>query len=213
MIFGLCIPGAAIYRSLKPCSPDAAGRERLGFVRKPGDARTRLIPVDPFTQQLLQWQWFFGTVTGSSATLAGLLFVSLSVNRAPGEGLSERKLAQAQRSFGDFLYVIMMGLVFLVPHEVPIGLSLALFVLGGARAAGLVREELHHRRVAGGRRELGEFVRSYGLPGMASLGLIAVAVEILRGDMRSIFAMVLVIAALLTTASWHAWMMLIQEAH
>ena len=168
--------------------------------------------MDPFTQQLLQWQWFFGTVTASSATLAGLLFVSLSVNRAPGEGLSDLKLAQAQRSFGDFLYVIMMGLVFLVPHEVPIGLSLALFVLGGARAAGLVREALRHRRVAGGRRGFGEIVRSYGLPGMASLGLIAVAVEILRGDMRSIFAMVLVIAALLTTASWHAWMMLIQEA-
>jgi hypothetical protein len=46
---------------------------------------------------------------------------------------------------------------------------------------------------------------------VASLGLILVAVEIFRGDTNSIFGLVAVIAALLTTASWNAWLLLIQE--
>ena len=32
----------------------------------------------------------------------------------------------ARRTFGDFLYVLMIGLVFLVPHQVPYSLSIAL---------------------------------------------------------------------------------------
>jgi hypothetical protein len=36
-----------------------------------------------------------------------------------------------------------------------------------------------------------------------------VAIEILRGDLNSIFLLVLVIAALLTTASWNAWLILV----
>lgn len=86
--------------------------------------------MDAFTQQIAQWQWFFGTVSASAATFTGLLFVSLSVNRSPTGPLAGTRLIKARRSFGDFIFVLMMGLVFLVPHQVPGGLALALLVLG-----------------------------------------------------------------------------------
>jgi hypothetical protein len=38
-----------------------------------------------------------------------------------------------------------------------------------------------------------------------------VGVEVLRGDMLAIYALVLVVAALLVTASWNAWLILVEE--
>jgi hypothetical protein len=56
-----------------------------------------------------------------------------------------------------------------------------------------------------------ESLREYALPALACLGLIVVGEEILRGDTASIFGLVIVIAALLTTASWNAWLLLVEE--
>jgi hypothetical protein len=167
--------------------------------------------MDTFTQQIAQWQWFFGTVAASAATLTGLLFVSLSVNRSPAEPLKGARLTRARRSFGDFLFVLMMGLVFLVPHQVSGGLALALLVLGGARAAGIIREAGRRREAEAKRLTLSEALREYGLPALATLGLLVIAVEILRGATIAIFGMVLVVAALLVTASWNAWLLLVTD--
>ncbi len=52
-------------------------------------------------------------------------------------------------------------------------------------------------------------MRETVLSGVAIVGMAVVAVEILRGDLNSIFLLVLVIAALLTTASWNAWLILV----
>jgi hypothetical protein len=165
--------------------------------------------MNEFTQQIGQWQWFYATVSTVAATLAGLLFVSLSVNRdATGEP-GRRRLGTAQRSFGDFLYVLMTGLVFLVPHQVPGGLSLALLVLGGARGAGLVRQAMREIGAPGRVWRPADSLRTLGLPAIATVGLLVVAVEILRGQTKAIFGLVIVIAALLVTASWNAWLILV----
>lgn len=164
-----------------------------------------------FSEQINQWQWFFGTVAASAATLTGLLFVSLSVNRPSTGALAGARLITARRSFGDFLYVLMMGLVFLVPHQVPGGLAVALLALGGARAAGLIRESLRRSSSVEKGPGVNEALREYGLPAVATLGLLVVAIEILRGETIAIFGMVLVVAALLVTASWNAWLLLITD--
>ena len=54
-------------------------------------------------------------------------------------------------------------------------------------------------------------LRELGLPALACLGLLIVGVEVLRGDMIAIYGLVFVIAALLTTASWNAWLLLVQD--
>jgi hypothetical protein len=153
-------------------------------------------------------------VAAASATLTGLLFVSLSLNlekiKSPAGG---QMLRTARRSFEDFLYVLMIALVFLVPHPVPIGLAIALFVLGTARGLGLVRYIVRSRKGGPRRPPASEGVREYALPALACLGLVIVGEEILRGDIVSIFGLVIVIAALLTTASWNAWLLLVEERH
>ena len=168
--------------------------------------------MNDFTQQLVQWQWFYATVATSAATLMGLLFVSLSVNRKSATRPSGGYLHTAQQSFGDFLYVFMIGLVFLVPHQAPFGLAVALFALGAARTAGVIRHWRHGGSSVSRDKRFSASLREYGLPLVATLGLLFVAVEILMGNTDSIFGLVAVIAALLATASWNAWLLLIMDS-
>lgn len=164
-----------------------------------------------FTQVLRDWEIFFSTVALASVTLAGLLFVSLSlrIEHTPlGKGSPFMRLAR--NSFADFLYVLMLGLVFLVPHPVPAGLAVALFVLGASRSIGLFRLGRDAGKNAGKKRTTAQILRESALPAVASLGLIVVGIEILRGDLTSIYALVLVVAALLTSASWNAWLILVE---
>ena len=162
-----------------------------------------------FTQVLKDWQLFFSTVALASVTLAGLLFVSLSLRFDRESSDSHAGMMKlARQSFSDFLYVLMLGLIFLVPHPVPFGLAVALFVMAAARAAGMVRRRSTNQgesKIIKTRKIMRETV----LSGVAIVGMAVVAVEILRGDMNSIFLLVLVIAALLTTASWNAWLILV----
>jgi hypothetical protein len=168
--------------------------------------------LDTFTQQLRDWQIFYSTVALASVTLAGLLFVSLSLHQEAIRARQDRRLMTLARgSFGDFLYLLMLGLVFLVPHQAPFGLAVALFVLGAARGGGLLRQLMHRSGDRGWGRSASSLLREIALPALASLGLIAVGLAVLRGDMLAVYALVLVIAALLATASWNAWLILVEE--
>jgi hypothetical protein len=168
--------------------------------------------MDEFVNTLREWEIFYSTVALASATLAGLLFVSLSIRQDRMKEQSFRSLVKLARgSFGDFLYVLMLGLVFLVPHPEPLGLAIALFVLGGSRAIGLGRQISVLLRTRTRELESAHAFRGIILPSIASIGLIVVGIEVLRGVMISIYALVLVIAALLTRASWNAWLILVAE--
>ena len=162
-----------------------------------------------FGRELVEWETFFSTVSLAAATLAGLLFVSLSLRpeklKDPGES---PYLNLAQGSFGDFLYLLMLGLVFLVPHQSPPGLAVALLVLGGTRAVGVFRQ-FARRQARPARVRGAQAIRQIALPALASVGRVAVGVAIWLGDTLAINALVLVIAALLTTASWNAWLILL----
>jgi hypothetical protein len=165
--------------------------------------------MDAFAQQLESWQVFYSTVSLSAVTLVGLLFVSLSLRmekfRKHHESLT---LRLARGSFGDFLYLLMLGLVFLVPHQAPLGLAIALLVLGLSRGLGVLNQ-LRLSVLGRGRRNT-HLVREIVLPSVVAGVLAAVAVEVARGDMTSLFALVIVIAALLTSASWNAWQILVE---
>ena len=167
--------------------------------------------MDLFTQQLHEWQIFYSTVALASSTLAGLLFVSLSLHSETFKRHKDSpKMRLARGSFGDFLYVLMLGLVFLVPHQAPFGLAIALFVLGVARGVGLTRQVMKARNKKSRKGPLLDMLREIALPAVASLGLIFIGVEVLRGDYLSIYGLVLVVAALLATASWNAWLILVE---
>lgn len=180
------------------------------------DRRPHTVPsqrtntLEDFGSQLELWQLFYSTVSLAAVTLAGLLFVSLSL-RAEKLKYPEnaRYLRLAKGSFGDFLYILMLGLVFLVPHQAPMGLAVALFVLGGARAVGLARQLRQGRNDQGESGGDPNAVRDVALPAVASLGLIVVGAAILVGQMVAVYGLVLVVAAMLATASWNAWLILV----
>lgn len=163
-----------------------------------------------FSQALHDWELFYSTVALASVTLVGLLFVSLSIRlEAADAGDYRNVVGLARGSFADFLYLLMLGLVFLAPHPAPIGLAVALFVLGTSRAVGMVRQaaSAYRRRTAA--PPAGRVVRAAALPFIASFGLVAVAWEVMRGDLVALYGLVLVVAALLTRASWNAWLILV----
>jgi hypothetical protein len=170
------------------------------------------INMDAFQQSLQAWQIFYATVAAASATLTGLLFLSLSLNRDRLKGArAQIILATARRTFGDFLYVLMIALVFIVPHQVPYSLTIALLVLGASRGIVLIREATRRKAKRTRRNGAQAILRDFGLPLLASIGLIAVALAVAFGQNNALYWLVLVIAALLVTACWNAWELLIDE--
>jgi hypothetical protein len=169
--------------------------------------------MDKFQQSLQAWQFFFSAVATSSATLTGLLFVSLTFNRARMKGENAHlTLGLARNTFGDFLYVLMIALIFLVPHSVPISLSIALITLGLASGFGTIwREIKQYRLKISGFVDAPLILRRLGLPAIASLGLIFVAIEVAMENFNAIYGLVIVIAALLVMACWNAWILLVEE--
>jgi hypothetical protein len=74
----------------------------------------------------------------------------------------------------------MIGLVFLVPHQVPIGLAVALLVLGLARGVGLVRRVIRTANDRSQEIKAEQTLREVALPAIASVGLLVVGVEVVR---------------------------------
>ncbi|HSS95783.1 MAG TPA: hypothetical protein VLK33_02070 [Terriglobales bacterium] len=164
-----------------------------------------------FQASLQAWQIFYATLATASATLSGLLFLALSL-RVERIRVSRRKtiLLTARRTFGDFLYVIVIALVFLVPHQVAFSLSVALLVLALARGIGLIGEILKY---FGSRKrsDVAVFIRDLGLPFIVCAGLLEVAIAVLIGRYTDLYNLVAVVTALLLTACWHAWLLLVEE--
>lgn len=168
--------------------------------------------MESFVAQLQSWQVFYSTVAAASATLTGLLFVSLSLSRERlRDNTASGALATARRSFGNFLYVLMLSLVFIVPHPGPLGLTVALLVLGMARGVGLIHEVARWRGQLGRGGRRGELLRDVVLPVLASVGLVAVGIAVAMGQTIALFALVIVVAGLLVSASWNAWVLLVEE--
>jgi hypothetical protein len=166
--------------------------------------------MNDFINSLQSWQIFYATVAAASATLTGLLFVSLSLNRERLKGKNAHRVKSiARQTFGDFLYVLMISLVFIVPHQVPISLTVALLVLGVSRGVGFIREAVSGLK----KRSIGiqVAIKEIGLPFTASVGLIIVAIAVYFGISTAIYGLVAVIAALLITACWNAWLLLMEE--
>lgn len=168
--------------------------------------------MDQFLADLQSWQVFYATVAAASATLTGLLFVSLSLNRDRLKGeKAQPVLDMARGTFGNFLYVLMIALVFLVPHQLPLSLTIALLVLGISRGLGLLLEVIRTGRNPLPRRDSHTLIREVGLPAIACLGLILVAVAVGYGKTELMYGLVFVIAALLGNACWNAWLLLMEE--
>ena len=64
----------------------------------------------------------------------------------------------------NFLYVLVLSLVLIVPHPAPIGLAVAMIVLGLSRVVGLIHEVARWRGQFGRSGGRGELLRDVALP-------------------------------------------------
>jgi hypothetical protein len=174
--------------------------------------------METFSQQMGAWIPFFTTLAVLCATLAGLLFVALSLHvavlKAEG-GVNLRRLAQ--QTFGDFVQVLFIGTFFIVPlpNAGFFGVAaLLIVVLGLKESAGRVWQAWRDRGHAAHR---GYFIRRFAMSliGRAllvagGLGLLlnADSTAALRQDLLFVFSgsMALMIAALR-----NAWFLLVHE--
>jgi hypothetical protein len=87
--------------------------------------------------ELVAWQSFFATLAAATATLAGLLFVALSLNL---ELLMRDEHQHAKRvatqTFAMFLYVLIVALLLLMPHGTRLELALEVAAVGVVGLAG-----------------------------------------------------------------------------
>ena len=115
----------------------------------------------------------------------------------------------ARLTFGDFLYLLMIALVFLVPRMTPPTMALALFVLGTSRVLQVVPMARKSRlaQPSHARRAL---FREFGLSLVASFGLLLLALIVLTGTPEALAGLVGVLAALLGSASYNAWTFLVR---
>jgi hypothetical protein len=191
----------------------ASARPHRGIVR--GARRSRR--VDPisyseYTALATSWHDFYLTAGAASATLIGLLFVGLSINLdefTSESGVDLRLLAE--QAFANFLFVLLIALFVLVPNQDAISFTVELGILGVAGVLRMIRRVRAFRR----RRDdpFGGWVyvaRRLGLPGAASLGLIAVGIFMLRNPFSAYYWLIGAVLIYLMSAADTTWDLLIE---
>ncbi len=165
-----------------------------------------------FTDVLHDWQVFYATLAAACATLTGLLFVALSLNvdifrRQENADL----MVVARQTFAEFLLVLMVALVFLIPHQVPLGLGVALLALGLASTFSALRQSAKHGRTDGQGHRKTRYPRVHVLSLAGCLGIVVLGVGILAGlsTTTACNLLVFMLAALLASASMNAWYLLV----
>ena len=155
---------------------------------------------------LTEWHTFFGAVAGVAATLIGLLFVALALNpRVMADASPAGLRTWAGQTFHDFLTVLIVALLVLIPDATAIGLGVPVLLLG---LWGVARVAMDVRRVRydpapewHGRTLLGRFASS--LVGYAIA--VWVGVQVLLGDADAVGWLVSTVFFLMVSASSNCW--------
>src|SRR6185312_8608598 len=140
-----------------------------------------------FNEQITKWQPFFGAVAGVAATLAGLLFVALSINREAITARENRRLLRlARRAFSDFFLALFIAILFLIPAHEAKSLAIPLSILTAFRIFYLARSIYRSMKDPEGFNVLREYV----FQAICLLGLIITCVEISLKQVLVVFYLV-----------------------
>jgi uncharacterized membrane protein len=162
--------------------------------------------VDDRFAALADWHDFFAAVAGVAATLVGLLFVALALNPAVMADDGPAGLRTwAGQTFHNFLMVLFVALIVLIPDTGPLGLGLPVLILG---VWGVARVVADARRVRSdpapewhGRSVLSRFASP--LAGYAIA--VWVGTQVLRGDADAVGWLVATVFFLMMSAASNCW--------
>ena len=164
-----------------------------------------------FLEMLERWHDVF-LLTGTAAvTLIGLLFVSLSFNL--DVILHESRahlLALARQSFFGFIYVMLVSLMFLIPHQNARMLGISLTAASGVVLGILVTQLVRTRGRSSSKHEKFLQRRSRFLVVGYSLALLNSVAMIVLGIPELAFNFIGVICMLLGNAAGTSWDLLVE---
>lgn len=154
-----------------------------------------------------EWQSAYSTMAEVAATLSGLLFVSLSMklHAVTGEHRGWMLLV-AKRSFFDFLAVLGIALLLLIPSGSLVFVGWTALLIATARIAWHVQHLRGYRSADAFRTSLTD----YFVPMLATLMLASAGVALLLSSTISPKLIYAAAIALLYGACQNAWRFLVQ---
>jgi len=163
-----------------------------------------------FADRIVQWQPFFMTVATVAGTLVGLLFISLSINR-DAVTANHTLLRLARRSFSDFIFILLIALFFLIPHQGGFHLGIELWGIGILKVR-IMLQQIFEAWGKAQKLSLWNLTCEYVLPVLSVAGLAVGGWRTYHESLSGVyFCVVPVIATLLATAGSNAWRLLIME--
>ena len=157
------------------------------------------------------WHDFYLAAGTASATLVGLLFVALSLNLdvvTADDGMGIRVLAE--QAFADFVFVLLIALFVLVPNQDAISLTIQLATVGAFGTFRVARRWSLFRRPDDAFITRRYLIRRLGLPGLASVGLILVALWFPTQPLSAFFWLLGIVLLFLMSAADSCWDLLVE---
>ena len=181
---------------------------------------TGLMPPDSslggFPQMLLDWAGFFSALAQVSGSLVGLVFVALTFNaKVLGAGSNPMLAALAQQTFADFLLLLMISLVMLVPHTGAGNVGLILIFLSTIDTLRIIRTLLSLRSDLRKIASSWWIARRFLLSGLGHAQILWLGVELIRVGYESSFTGALLFSGtvvLLISGCRSAWLLLVHQA-
>jgi modulator of FtsH protease len=167
--------------------------------------------MDSFASVIEGWHDFYSVINAAAATLVGLLFVSLSMNVEiiTHEGNADlRELAL--QTFVNFLNLVVVSVLFLIPLQDPLGLGLPLL---GISLGGLIINlnlYLKTRRSQNHVWERRDITRRFSTPLLSYLVMVVVSVSLILGQTGGLYWLVPVMIVLIIGASVNSWDLLLR---
>lgn len=167
------------------------------------------------TYAIAKWTSFFSTLAGVSATLAGLLFVSVSLRHRI---LNTPEFAAVKRlalhTFRSFLFLVVLSMTFLIPESSRYGSGLPLACIGfGALLSSFRLLQQDSRHVAVKLVQVPKARYAYIISLLTYLGVIVSAVALMFDYSYSIYFVVGFLIWNLARATESAWALLGVDDH
>lgn len=174
--------------------------------------------MQDFSQEIVAWQPFFITLASVCATLAGLLFVAVSLHpeRAREQGKVHLKNL-GNHTFADFLQVLFIGLFYSVPLAKAAFYGIATLCIVGVGVRQLIPRLMHAWHGAKDEPHRAYFISRVGLSLLGRLLLLAGGASFLLdpqqhadiwNDLMFVFSGCLV---LMISGLRNAWFLLLEE--
>jgi hypothetical protein len=172
--------------------------------------------AEGFAEAIASWQPFYNLAGSAAFTLLGLIFVAVSINISIIALAKEQgDLVQfARQTLGNFLTLVIVALIFMIPGQSPRGTGMPLFIVGILmmwRSAKLWKFQF----VSKGQRFLDTalFRSNLLIPNTVSYAvLIFISVQLFYGNVYYLSWMTLVVIWLLIAGSLNAWFLMLRLA-